>query len=230
MELYVDIADLDAVKAAAEYFPIDGFTTNPKILTKAKKPVEEMMAEYRQYVRANNMKIFFQVTGETAEEMLEQAKALKEYFGERFIVKIPAVKEGYKAVRLCKEAGITVTVTVVHSMMQALVAAKAGADYVAPYVTHIDNIGADGIECVSEMVEVFINGGYPCKVLGASFRTVDQLKKLALAGCQAVTISPDLFDALIKHPSTDESMKGFETAWKETFGEKQISDLIPREK
>lgn len=229
MELYVDIADLEAVKAVAEYFPIDGFTTNPKILTKAKRPVEEMMAEYKAYVEENNLKIFFQVTAEKAEDMLAQAKALQNYFGKHFNVKLPAVKEGYKAIRLCKEAGIPVTVTVVHSMMQALVAAKAGADYVAPYVSHIDNIGAGGVECVAEMVEAFVNGGYPCKVLGASFRTVDQLKRLAVAGCQAVTIAPELFDALIAHPSTDTSMEGFAASWKETFHEKQISDMIPAE-
>ncbi len=227
MELYVDIADLEAVKAVAEYYPIDGFTTNPKILTKAKRPVEEMMAEYKAYVEENNLKIFFQVTAEKAEDMLVQAKALQSYFGKHFIVKLPAVKEGYKAIRPCKEAGIPVTVTVVHSMMQALVAAKAGADYVAPYISHIDNIGADGVECVTEMVEAFVNGGYPCKVLGASFRTVDQIKRLAVAGCQGVTITPEMFDALIAHPSTDASMEGFAVSWKEAFHEKQISDLIP---
>jgi len=185
------------------------------------------MPEYREYAQANNLKVFFQVTGETAEEMFAQAKALKDYFGECFIVKIPAVKEGYKAVRLCKAAGIPVLVTVVKSMMQALVAAKAGADYVAPYVSHIDNLGADGINCVAEMVTAFENGGYPCKVLGASFRTVDQLKRLALVGCHAVTITPVMFDAMIAHPSTDESMDGFRKAWKDAFGDEQISDMIP---
>lgn len=226
MELYVDIADLNAVKAVAEYFPIDGFTTNPKILTKA-KDVENLMAEYKAYVEETGMKIFIQVTAEKAEDMFAQAKMLQDYFGEHFIVKIPAVKEGYKAVRLCKEAGIPVTVTVVHSMLQALVAARAGADYVAPYVSHIDNIGADGVESVAEMVEALENGGYLCKVLGASFRTADQIKRLATVGCQGVTLTPEMFDALIAHPSTDKSMVGFANAWAERFGEKQIDDLIP---
>lgn len=195
MELYVDIADLDEVKAIAEYFPINGFTTNPKILTNAKRPFAEMMTEYKNYVNENSQKIFFQVTAEKAEDMLTQARKLQEYFGKQFIVKIPAVKEGYKAVRLCKEVGIPVTVTVVHSMLQALIAAKAGADYVAPYVSHIDQIGADGVECVAEMIQTFEYGGYPCKVLGASFRSVDQIRQLAAAGCHAVTIAPAMFDA-----------------------------------
>jgi len=213
MEFYVDTADLDVIKKISEYFPVDGFTTNPKIISKAQKPVEELMREYKTYVEEHQVKVFFQVTGETAEEMFVQAKTLQAYFGDYLIVKIPAVKEGYKAVRMCKAAGIKVTVTVVHSMMQALIAAKAGADYVAPYVSHIDNMGFDGVECVAEMLAGFENGGYPCKVLAASFRTVDQVKRLSVAGCQAVTLPPEMFDLLIAHTYTDASMEGFKTAW-----------------
>lgn len=226
MELYIDIADIDEVKRVAEYYPIDGFTTNPKILTKAERPIEEMMSEYKAFVEENNVRIFFQVMSETAEEMLEEAKAMKAYFGEHLVIKIPAMKEGYKAVSMVKKEGIPVCVTVVHSMTQALMAAKAGADYVAPYVTHIDNIGADGIQSVSDMVIAFKNGGYGCRVLGASFRTADQIKCLALVGCQAVTITPQMFDELIKHPSTNESMAGFKKAWKKKFGDKKVSDFL----
>lgn len=226
MEFYVDIADLEAIKKTAEYYPIDGFTTNPKILTRADRPVEELMPEYRAFAQEQDLKVFFQVTAETAEEMAKQAGKLKAYFGERLIVKIPAVKGGYKAVRLCKQEGIPVCVTVVHSMTQALMAAKAGADYVAPYVTHIDNMGADGVATVGDMVTAFENGGYRCKVLGASFRTADQVRQLAIVGCQAVTITPELFDLLIAHAATDESMAGFAQAWKEKFGSKQIADFV----
>ena len=228
MELYVDIADIDVIEEIAQYFPIDGFTTNPKILTQAKQPIPTLMGEYKTYAAQNNVKVFVQVTGATAEEMFAQAKALHDYFGDCLVAKIPAVKQGYRAVRLCKEAGICVAVTVVHSMMQALVAAKAGADYVAPYVSHIDNMGAEGVGCVAEMVAAFENGGYPCKVIGASFRTVDQIKNLAVCGCQAVTIAPALFDALIAHPATAESVKGFDAAWRDKFGDKQINDLLPK--
>lgn len=227
MELYVDTADIDVIKKIAQYFPIDGFTTNPKIFTQAKQSIPVLMAEYKKYADENHVMVFVQVTGSTAIEMFEQAKMLHNYFGERFVVKIPAVKEGYQAVRLCKQAGIPVAVTVVHSMMQALVAAKAGADYVAPYVSHIDNMGADGVGCVAEMVTAFRNGEYPCKVLGASFRTVDQIKNLSVCGCQAVTIAPALFDALIAHPATTESVKDFDKVWSETFGDKQVTDLLP---
>lgn len=226
MELYVDIADIKEIRKVAEYYPIDGFTTNPKILTKEERSVKEVMPEYKAFVEEKNMKVFFQVTAKTADEMLAQARKMKNYFGEHLVIKIPAVKEGYKAVRLCKNEGIPVCVTVIHSMTQALVAAKAGADYVAPYVTHIDNIGADGIKTVSDMVTVFKFGGYNCKVLGASFRTVDQIGRLAVAGCQAVTITPEMFGLMITHACTNESVVGFEKAWKSKFGESHISDLV----
>lgn len=227
MELFADTADLEAVKEIAKYYPLDGITTNPKILTKANRPLPEMMAEYRQFVSGTKLKIFFQVTADRAEDMLAQAKKLRAYFGDNLIVKLPAVREGYRAVPLCKAEGIAVTVTVVHSLMQALVAAKAGADYVAPYISHIDNMGADGIGCAADMVTAFRNGGYPCKVLGASFRTVDQLKRLAVAGCQSVTLTPEFFDALIAHPATDRAMIGFAETWQAHFGQRQLDDFLP---
>lgn len=230
MELFVDIADLETIKAVAEYYPIDGFTTNPKILVKSERSIPELMPEYRAFVQKNNLKIFFQVTKNQAEEMLNQAKELQKYFGTNLVIKLPATKEGFKAVRLCKAEGIAVCVTVVHSVMQAFLAAKAGADYVAPYVSRIDNLGADGIRCVEEMAAAFRHGGYACKILGASFRTVDQIQKLAVVGCHAVTITPEMFDHLIVHPSTDKSMADFDAAWKEKFHELQISDLLPEQK
>ena len=226
MELYVDIADIESVKKVAEYYPIDGFTTNPKILTRAKSDIALLMPKYRAYTESNDMKIFVQVTADKAEDMLAQAKKLKDYFGRHLVIKIPAVKEGFKAVRLCKEESMDVCVTVIHSMTQALIAAKAGADYVAPYISHIDNIGADGISAVKEMIAAFENGSYPCKVLGASFRTADQIRRLAVAGCHAVTITPEMFDLLIEHPSTNESMAGFKKAWTDKFGKTNISDFI----
>ena len=227
MEYYVDIADIEAVRAVNEYFPIDGFTTNPNILTKADRPLSELFREYKAYVEETKQRIFVQVTASEADAMVEQARQLYDYFGDRLVVKLPAVREGYKACKQCKALGIAVCITVVHSMMQALMAAKAGADYTAPYISHIDNIGADGVRCVDEMVKAFERSGYACKVLGASFRTVEQVDKLAVVGCHAVTITPETFDMLIAHPSTEVSMQGFNRAWRDRFGDSQVSDFLP---
>jgi len=228
MEFFVDIADVDAVKRVSEYYPIDGFTTNPNILTKSEQSLEENMREYKEYIVQTGFRLFVQVTAKTAPEMVEQAKKLKAYFGEKLVVKLPAVKEGFKACMECRKLDIPVCITVVHSVLQALMAAKAGAEYAAPYVSHIDNIGADGVREVGEMVKAFDRYGYSCKVLGASFRTADQIEKLAAVGCHAVTITPQFFDLLIEHPSTDVSLNGFYDVWEKKYGKEQISDAIPR--
>lgn len=225
MEFFVDIAEIEDVKAVEEYFPIDGFTTNPNILTKTEKTLSQNFSEYKEYIEKTGYKLFVQVTADRAEDMLAQALKLREYFGENLVVKLPAVKEGYKALKLCKKEGLPVCVTVVHSLNQALLAAKAGADYIAPYVSHIDNIGADGIRCVAEMVEAFKEYGYGSKVLGASFRTAEQIERLAGVGCHAVTITPQFFDMLIAHPSTNESMYMFNKSWKDKFGDLQVTDF-----
>ena len=226
MEFYVDIADIEKVRAVNEVFPIDGFTTNPSILTRTDRPLKALFMEYRDYIRETGQKLFVQVTAGSADGMLAQAVKLRDYFGDRLVVKLPAVREGYEACKRCKALGIAVCVTVVHSTMQALMAAKAGADYTAPYISHIDNIGADGVRCVEEIVKAFDRSGYGCKVLGASFRTVEQVDKLAIVGCHAVTITPETFDMLIAHPSTDVSMKGFDEAWHTKFGDRQVTDFL----
>ncbi len=226
MEFYVDIADIEQVRAVNEVFPIDGFTTNPSILTRTDRPLSELFGAYRRYVRETGQKLFVQVTARSAVDMVAQAVKLREYFGDRLVVKLPAVQEGYRACKRCKALGIAVCVTVVHSTMQALMAAKAGADYTAPYISHIDNIGADGIRCVDEIVKAFDRSGYGCKVLGASFRTVEQVDKLAIVGCHAVTITPQTFDMLIAHPSTDVSIEGFDAAWRDKYGDRQVTDYL----
>ena len=229
MEFYVDTADLEAVKSVYDYYPIAGFTTNPNILTRATKPLEVLFGEYRDFVRETGLRLFVQVTAMDATGMLEQAVRLRNWFGDRLVVKLPAIKEGYRACKLCRQAGISVCVTVIHSSMQALMAAMAGADYVAPYISHIDNIGADGVRCVDEMVRSFKAAGLSCRVLGASFRTADQIERLAVVGCQAVTITPETFGLLIAHPSTDVSMTGFNGVWHEHFGDRQITDFLPEQ-
>lgn len=226
MEFYVDIADIEKVRAVNKVYPIDGFTTNPTILTRTDVPLAELFEGYRDYVRETGQKLFVQVTAHSADDMVAQAVKLRDYFGEHLVVKLPAVRAGYEACKRCKALGIPVCVTVVHSTMQALMAAKAGADYTAPYISHIDNIGADGVHCVDEIVKAFGRSGYGCKVLGASFRTVEQVDKLAIVGCHAVTITPETFDMLIAHPSTDISMEGFDATWREKYGDRQVTDYL----
>lgn len=227
MEFYVDHWDINKIKELNDYFPIDGFTTNPNILSQIDCDPKNLIMKYIDFVEENGVKVFFQVTANKAEDMVSQAKNFHRCFNNHLVMKIPAVKEGYKALKYCKEEGIVTCMTVIHSMPQALIAAKAGASYVAPYVTHIDNIGANSIQMIDDMVNAFETYSYPCKVLGASFRTVSQIEQLAAIGCHAVTITPDMFNMLIAHPSTNESMEKFKSTWNRKFKEAGIDSFLP---
>jgi fructose-6-phosphate aldolase 2 len=131
-------------------------------------------------------------------------------FGDNFYAKIPVTANGYKAMRILKDAGINVTATAIFTQQQALVAMKAGADFVAPYVSRLDNISSHGIEVVGDIVKNIANYGLKGKVLAASFKTVDQIYRVSMAGSHSATISSELLHQLIKHPMTDIGVKQFE--------------------
>ena len=212
MEFYVDIADIEKIKAVNERYPIDGFTTNPVILTRSARDPKALFRDYKAYIAETNQILFTQVTAHTAEGMVSQALKLSAFFGDNLVIKLPAVREGYKAIKLCKSHGLKVCVTMVHSVMQSVLAAQAGAD---------------GVRCVEQMLRCLEFAHSPCKILGASFRTVDQIEKLAVAGCHAVTLTPEMFDMLIAHPSTDMSVESFDRTWNGKFPGREITDFLP---
>jgi len=124
-------------------------------------------------------------------------------------VKIPVTREGFRAIQMVKRAGMKVTATAIFTQQQALIAAKAGADFVAPYVNRLDNIVSHGIEVVSDIVTTFQRYGLPTKVLAASFKNVDQIYRVSMVGCHAVTASADVLNAMIGHPMTDLAVEDF---------------------
>jgi fructose-6-phosphate aldolase 2 len=126
---------------------------------------------------------------------------------------------------MLKQLGIGVTVTAIFTASQALLAAKAGADFVAPYVNRLDSIGADGAQAVADIVEEFAVHGMATRVLAASFKNVQQVHNCALAGCHSVTVTADILKALISHPMTDAALRGFDADWNAAFGNKTILEL-----
>jgi len=196
MQFIIDTANLEAIKKANEFFPIDGVTTNPSIISKEHTDFVKLIKDIRAIIGPDKM-LHVQTTATKAEDMLKEGKLIKETVGGDFYLKVPIGAEGLKATRLLKEAGIKVTMTAIFTPQQALLAAKAGADYVAPYVNRLDNICADGVGVVSDIVDIFAMFDLPCKVLAASFKSVEQVHKVALAGGHAVTINYDLFELLI---------------------------------
>lgn len=220
----LDTADLAAIKHCNEFYPLSGVTTNPSIIAKEKGDFWQIIKEIRGVI-GNDKMLHVQTVQTTAKKMVEEAKLIKEKIGGDIYIKIPIGEEGLKAVPMIKNLGIGVTMTAIFTPAQALMAAKAGADFVAPYVNRLDNILGDGTNVVAEIVQQFEIYGLDCKVLAASFKNAEQVHRCALCGCHSVTVSADVLKSLITHPMTDAAVEGFERDWKGVYGDKTILDF-----
>jgi len=220
----LDTADLAAIKHCNEFYPLAGVTTNPSIIAKAKTDFWKLVADIRAIIGEEKM-LHVQTTQTKAEDIVEEAKLLKERIGGEFYVKIPIGEEGLKATMMLKKLGIGVTMTAIFTPAQALLAAKAGATFVAPYVNRLDNILGDGTEVVAQIVEEFAVHGLDTMVLAASFKNAEQVHKCALAGCHSVTVTDDVLKALVSHPMTDAAIAGFDKDWRGVYGDKTILDF-----
>ncbi|WP_289053809.1 transaldolase family protein [Carboxylicivirga marina] len=205
-----DTADVEELKKLFYYFPVEGVTTNPTIIALAGKPMSIIMPELIEIVQDKMLHV--QMISNKADDMLREAIAYKAKYslGDNYYAKIPVTAEGYKAMPMIKDAGINVTATAIFTQQQALVAARAGADWVAPYVNRLDNISSHGIEVVGNIVENIERFGLKTKVLAASFKTVDQVHRVSMMGSQAATINFEILERLRSHPMTDMSVEWFE--------------------
>jgi fructose-6-phosphate aldolase 2 len=212
-----DTADLEALKELYSFFPLEGVTTNPTILSHSGLKLSEAIGEIVKIVGRGMIHV--QVLANQANEMVKEAKKYKEYFdlGDNYYAKIPVTIEGYKAMRILKDAGINVTATAIFTQQQALVASRAGADFVAPYVSRLDNISSHGIEVVADIVKNTKEFGLNTKVLAASFKTVDQIHRVSMVGSHSATIGPELLHQLVTHPMTDISVTQFEVDGKDLY-------------
>ncbi|MBN2165123.1 MAG: fructose-6-phosphate aldolase [Marinilabiliaceae bacterium] len=212
-----DTADLAALKSLYNFFPLEGITTNPSILKQSGLKLSIAVDSIKKII--GDGMIHVQVISEKAEDIVREAKVYKNYFdmGDNYYVKIPVVPEGYKAMRILKDAGLNVTATAIFTQQQALVAAKSGADFVAPYVSRLDNISSHGIDVVSDIVQNIIDYNLNTQVLAASFKTVDQIYRVSMKRAHSATISPELLMQLIKHPMTDISVKTFTEDGKDLY-------------
>ena len=220
----LDTADLAAIRHCNEFYPLSGVTTNPSIIAKQKTDFWPLVEEIRAIIGKEKM-LHVQVTEKRAEDIVLEAKLLKERLGGAFYAKIPISEEGLKATMMLDKIGIKVTMTAIFSPAQAMLAAEAGASFVAPYVNRLDNIIADGTGVVAEIVEEFNKHGLFTTVLAASFKNAEQVHRCALCGCHSVTVPADILRSLISLPMTDNAIAGFERDWTSVYGEKTIREL-----
>lgn len=221
----LDTANLEDIKHANEFYPIEGVTTNPSIIAKEKCDFKQRLLEIRDIIGKDKM-LCVQTTSKTAEDIVAEAKALKKLVGGEFYIKVPIGEAGLKATMMLKKENIGVLMTAIFTPAQALLAAKAGAKLVAPYVNRLQMINGNGVATVADMVEILDRFGLDCKVLAASFKNVQQVSDVALAGCHYATVSLDVLKASVKHPMTDLAVEGFDKDWAGVYGDKSVLDLI----
>lgn len=204
-----DTANVQEIQDLIRYYPIEGVTTNPTLLAQENKPISIIIPEILECI--GNKMIHIQTISDQADDILKEAKMYRHIFGlgDNYYVKIPATREGYRAIRLIKDAGMNVTATAIFTQQQAMMCANAGADFVAPYVNRLDNIVSHGIDVVSDIAKSIRMFGLSTKVLAASFKNVDQVYRVSLTGCHAVTLSQEILIALMSHPMTDKAVQDF---------------------
>ena len=217
MEFFIDSADIEAIRELCSFLPIDGVTTNPTIITKSGKAPEQVFAELCE-VLTEDQKIIAQVVATDYEGILAEADKIASIRGgKNIVVKIPVTREGLRAIPVVKAKGISVLATGIYSPDQAFWAAKAGADYLAPYVNRMCNYG-DGVGQVMELVQTLAQYGMEAKVCAASFKNVDQVHQLLAASVPAITVAPEVIRDMVGHPGTAIAVDEFTANWEKAYG------------
>ncbi len=179
MKILIDDANIEVIKKLYPAFPIDGVTTNPSILAKSGRQPYDVLREIRAFIGAD-AELHVQVVGKTADAMLEDVRRIHSELGANTYTKIPVNVAGLEAIQRLRKAqpDAHITATDIYMPMQAFLAAKAGADYTAPYINRIDNLGADGIATAKVIQDMFTKNGLPCQILAASFKNSQQVQAL----------------------------------------------------
>jgi transaldolase len=209
MQFFIDSADVGEIKKALALGLCDGVTTNPSLVAKTGRAFEDVLKEIVALVPGP---ISAEVTAIDAEGMLREARHYAK-FGSQVVIKIPLIVEGLRAVKILAAEGIKTNVTLCFSAVQALLAAKAGATYVSPFVGRLDDISQDGMALIADILQIFRAYRYETKVLVASVRHPVHVLEAAKLGADVATIPYAVIDQLAKHPLTDAGLKKFLADW-----------------
>ncbi|SMB34115.1 fructose-6-phosphate aldolase 1 [Serratia proteamaculans] len=216
MELYLDTADISAVKRLARVLPLQGVTTNPSIVAASHTSLWEVLPALRDALGGEG-KLFAQVLAATADQMVAEAVMLNQRVP-GLVVKVPVTAEGLAAIKTLRGMGIPTLGTAVYGAAQGLLSALAGAEYVAPYVNRLDAQGGNGMVTVQELQQLLTLHAPQAKVLAASFKTPRQALGCLLAGCEAITLPVDVAEQFICTPAVQAAVDKFECDWRAAFG------------
>lgn len=211
MKLFLDTAEIEEIKAAAATGLIDGVTTNPSLIAKSGRKFEDVIKEITSIIDGS---ISAEVISIDTAGMLAEAKELVKIH-DNITIKVPMIRAAMPVITELTKSGTAVNVTLIFSVNQALLAAKAGATYVSPFVGRLDDIGEDGIALVSDIVHMYQTYGFETQVLAASIRHPQHIKQAAEVGAQVATLPYSVFEKLFNHPLTDSGLEAFLSDWKE---------------
>ncbi len=209
MKFFIDTANLDQIKEAAGLGILDGVTTNPSLMAKEGiTGTDNILKHYAKIAEIVDGDVSAEVISTDFEGMVEEAKVLSQ-IADNIVVKIPMIYDGVKALSWCAENGIPTNCTLIFSGAQALLAAKAGATYVSPFIGRVDDINGKGVDLIAEIAEIYAIQGFETEILAASIRTSKHIVESAIAGADVVTCPLSSFLGLLKHPLTDIGLEKF---------------------
>lgn len=211
MKFFLDTANVDQIKRINDLGLCDGVTTNPSLIKKEGRDFKEVVTEIASIVDGP---ISAEVTSYDYEEMVKEATEISKW-AENIVVKIPMTEDGLKAINTLSKKGIKTNCTLIFSVSQGLMAAKAGATYISPFVGRIDDMGEDGGELIYNLKQVLDNYGLDTQIIAASIRTNKHLEDAALAGSHIATIPGKLFEKLWTHPLTSQGIENFKKDWED---------------
>lgn len=212
MKFFVDTADTNEIKELAATGLLDGVTTNPSLIMKSGRSMKEVIAEICELVDGP---VSAEVIASDAEGMLKEAEELTA-IADNICIKLPLTLEGLKACRALSDKGVQTNVTLCFSANQALLAAKAGATFISPFIGRLDDIHIEGLDLIAEIRQIYDNYGFDTEILAASIRTPNHVKDCALIGADVATIPPATLKGLVKHPLTDKGLEIFMKDWAAT--------------
>ena len=215
MKIFLDTANLEELKKGAAWGIVDGVTTNPTLIARDGRPIEEQIAKICEIVDGD---VSAEVVGTVAEDMIREGRLLAKIH-KNVVVKVPLTRDGIRACATLSKEGIRLNVTLCFTAAQALLAAKAGAYIISPFVGRLDDIGVDGMQLIHDIVQVYQNYGYKTQVLAASLRTTNHVIESAKAGADIGTMPFKTLDALFSHPLTDKGLEQFLKDWGKVFSE-----------
>jgi len=212
MKFFVDTADVAEISELNEAGLVDGVTTNPSLIAKSGRDFLEVTKEICALVEGP---VSAEVTALDAPAMIAEGKALAALAG-NVVVKLPLTFEGLKACRALTSEGIKTNVTLCFSANQGLLAAKAGATYISPFIGRLDDLGVDGMELIENLRIIYDNYGFQTEILAASIRSADHVQQCALAGADVATVPPGVLKGLVRHKLTDAGLEAFMADWEKT--------------